>query len=73
MRQLITRLTARQIVAELCETGNLLRFIDRCMSEASWYGMYSYYNRSLFQGFIKEALEERGLTHVSSRENILEF
>lgn len=70
MRQLQTRIIAREAVNKFCETGDLCRFVEKCMSEASWFGIYSYYNRKLFQGFIKEALEERGLTHVPNREDI---
>lgn len=69
-RELTTRITAREVVGEFCKTGNLLSFVEKCMDHASYFGMYCYYNRSLFQDFIKEALKERGLTHVPNREEV---
>lgn len=70
MKELITREAAIHLVNELYETGNLLNFIEKCMGEASWYGRFSHRNRRLFQDFVKEALEERGLTHVFSTKDI---
>jgi len=58
MRERKTEVYAKDIVAKLRESGDIIGFIEQCMQTAAWMGRFSGRNRFMFQDAVKRELKK---------------